>query len=223
MAKGKNNNKAASNKAAKDKTPVELKVIEGNPEAVIPADAPKADLSVVQGGGTEPPTSALEKRVISYMEGIAQATTTQLHALAVECMEHASKHKDLRPLLAMQNHMPKSLRKLEFARWVQAFGPVEWGKKDAKDNLEGIKMAKEGSKHFKEWNIAGAQAVAFYDAKEADKPKGIIDAVKQLMSQNKTYEKLLADPSIPRKDGVTDEQLQQQIARNNKMIAASAA
>ena len=97
---------------------------------------------------------------------------------------------------------------------------VELMRKLGITECDGIKLAKDGSKHFKPWNIAGATAVPFYETPEAVKPSGITDAIKQLMSQNTKYEKLLADPSLPRKEGVDDEHLRKQIATNKAMIAA---
>jgi len=187
------------------------------------AKKPKAKQQADNVVPMEQPQSALHAKVIATMaEGAAWHA--KLHPLAIECMEHGEKTGDLRPLLAFQTHLPKSSRKLEFARWVQALGPVEWGKVDkVTGNCDGIHKAAKGSKHDKAWNLKAARKTPFYNAEEAVKPAGLIDAVKQLMAQNAKYEKLIADPKLPRKDGLTDEQLAAQIAVNKRMIAASAA
>jgi hypothetical protein len=189
---------------------------------VVPLNAPTAPAPATAGDG-EPPQSALHAKVVAFWGKLRDDLTTNAHNLAVECMLKASTDGDLRPLLAYQQAMPNSTRKLAFAAWCVAFGPIDWGKKDDKDNMTSIKKAGAGSKNQKDWNVAGCEAITFYDVKEAEKPKGIMDAVKQLISQNATYEKMLADPTgIVRKDGVTDEQLHAAIERNKRMIAASA-
>ena len=173
------------------------------------------------------PQSKLHAEVLAYCDSIRKLTTDDLHALAVRCLTHAAPqehggHGDTRPLVALQNGLPNSLRKLALANWARDFAPLVWGKKDAKDNLDGCKHAKQGDKqHGKPWRLEDAAKVAFFDAPEVEKPKGIMDAIKQLQSQNTTYEKMLADPSILRKDGVTDEGLKAAIAMNNSMIAAA--
>lgn len=182
-------------------------------------------LNAQQSGGDEPPQSALHAKVLAYCEGLRDLTTVQLHALAMECMKHAEAHGDLRPLIALQNNLPKSMRKLELARWAAAFAPIKWGKKDDQDACEGAKLAKQGDKEFKPWNLAGAQAVPFYNTPEAEKPKGIRDAVAMLIKANKDYQAMLDDPNqetIKRKDGLTDAMIRKQMKINRKMLAAAA-
>lgn len=201
--------------------------------AVAPAITEEATnvvpLNAVQAGGSEPPQSALHAKVIAYCDSIRKLTTDDLHSLAVECLKHGAPAEhggtgDLRPLWALQNNLPNSLRKLALANWAVAFAPIAWGKKDAKDNMTACHYAKAGAKNYGQpWRLDDASKVAFFDAPEAEKARGITDIVKQLMSQNSGYEKLLSDPSIKRKDGVTDEKLHAAIALNKKLIAASAA
>ncbi len=195
-------------------------VIVSENETPQPSDKPAPALSSVPP--SEPPQSALHARVITYMDGIREATTTKLHELAIECLEHGKDTGDVRPLLAMQNHMPKSLRKVAFAAWALSFAPLDWGKRDKQDNCDNLKVAKEGSKNFKPWNIEGAKAVAFYDVQEATKPKGIRETLKLLMSTRDGYQKMLDDPKILRKDGLTDEAISKEIATLTVAIKAIA-
>lgn len=194
-----------------------------------PNESNKPAAALAVAGGGEPPQSALHAKVLAYCDSIRKLTTDDLHAIAIECLNHGSPTDmggtgDLRPLLALQQGLPNSLRKLALANWAVAFAPITWGKKDDKDNMTACHYAKAGAKNYgQSWRLDDAAKVAFFDAPEAEKAKGISDVVKMLMSQNTSYEKLLADPSLKRKDDVTDEKLIAAIALNKKLIAASAA
>jgi len=195
-------------------------VVASTTDNPVESNKPAPDLASVPP--SEPPQSKLHAKVLAHMDSIRSATTTELHALACECIEHAATFRDLRPLLAFQNAMPKSLRKVAFAAWVQAMGPVDWAKRDKDDNCTGIKLAVQGSKNDKDWNIEGARKVSFFDVQEAVKPKGINDTLKMLMAKRKGYEEMIADKDILRKDGVTDEALIAEIAKLTTAIKAVA-
>lgn len=208
-------------KATATKKPAKVgKVEEAQPTNVVQLNAATAGAPP-----SDPPQSKLHAKVIAYCDRIREATTTELHALAVECLKHGAPvalggHGDLRPLLALQNNAPKSLRIVALATWAVAFAPIVWGKRDAQDRCDGIKQAKEGDKGFKEWNLADAEKTPFYEAKEkVTKATEFLDIIKKLEADNKAIDKCLADTKIIRKNGETDEQLMAKKVSNIEDIA----
>jgi len=191
----------------------------------------KANSNVLDLNVKADTTESLIKEINGWGNMVLKLTTDDVHALAMRALAHAFGDGkanpgcgDLTPLLRLQNVMPKSMRKLEFAKWAQAYAPIDWGKVDpATTSCADIKKAKEGTKHFKVFDYAATDNTRFYEAGEVVKPKGIIDAVKQLMTQRANYVKMLADPSITRKPGVTDEAIEQEIAIIDVMTKAVAA
>lgn len=156
-------------------------------------------------------TSALNAEIDSICKALADSTL-KLHVIAVKALRHFSQHGDTGPLVRLQNGLPKSIRKLALAQWAAKYSPIVWGKKDAKDNCDGATKAKPGSKGDKPFDIDGADANPFYDVPEAEKPKGLVDLVKLLTQQITASGKLLADPSIPRKGNISDDEIRADIA-----------
>jgi len=176
------------------------------------AEAPKPTLVV----DNEPATVLKARAFWAKHKNIGP----EAHALAVEFLEHAQKHGDFRALLAFQNEMPRVFRKVEFAAWVARYAPVTWGKRDKDDNCDGIKMAKEGEKGFKPFNVTDAKANPFYLTPEAEKTFKLPDWAKIIQSKIKAIDKALGDTSIKRENNETDEQLRAQKADGEAALAA---
>lgn len=79
------------------------------------------------------------------------------HLLAIEAMEHAKEHGDVRPMDVLINAMTEGRLRAEGMRfWVMEFSPIRW-------NGDGkIGLAKPESKLFKPFNIDNAVANPFW-------------------------------------------------------------
>ena len=191
-------------------------------ETVQESNKPAPALSAVAGG--EPPQSGdtpLCRKVKAHMDSLRNATTTELHALAVECVEHAAGPSgDMRPLLTFQQSMPPSLRKASFVAWCKAIGPCKWGKIDPKTgDADGLK--KDHAADANPWNLELARSTPFYAVPEKQvAPVQFMDVLKKIQADVKKIDECLADPAIPRKNGETDDMLKALKAKHGKVIAA---
>lgn len=160
----------------------------------------------------------LKKAIAAYITKVKTLTTTELHNLANRCIQHFHDHGDTEPMLQLVNGLPKSLRRLELARWFAELSPVKWGKRDPKTDLF-MGATKDKGDNAKPFDLETAKAIPFYDAPEQVKPKGLVDVVKMLTQQNASYKKMLEDKSIPRKGNISDDEITAAIKDNESTLA----
>lgn len=160
----------------------------------------------------------------------AHKVEADFHLLAITGLVLVMATKNATPLKRLQNGMPKSMRKREFAAWLGKYSPVRLYNEDsATSNFNDVELRVVGDKHYHPFNIEGATADPFFNKKEEVKaldPTAFDDAKRWASSISQmfaTATKATAKAK-PLATGVTLQQLQDQAkATINKWRALVAA
>lgn len=108
-------------------------------------------------------------RNINQIRTLSRRLDPLIHETATAIMKHAKEHNDCSRAALLVDAMPKSARSNALMQWFLDFSPIIVQRVTDKNTGKAIvkaKLAKEGkSRHFKEYDIEGAQANPFYEYK----------------------------------------------------------
>lgn len=163
-------------------------------------------------------TKALNKRVDAHWATVKAMLTTEALILGLLCLEHFQVHGDTGPILRFHNGAPKALRN-PIRAWVCNHAPVKFENYNSTTKEYGnATKAEEGSKFYRPFDLEAAKNNPFYDASGDPKPAKLPDALQAMKNQVKKLRKMLTG-EVTREDGITDEEIKAEIAKDEKIIA----
>ncbi len=104
------------------------------------------------------------KSIIRQINSVCRRATTlqtDIHNVAVRCMEHAEKHGDVSLMYKLFWGLPSGQRRKALLVWVEAFSPISI---NATDPNHKCGLLKEGvNKNYRPFNIEGAKATPYFE------------------------------------------------------------
>lgn len=110
----------------------------------------------------------------------SNALGLDIHAVAVECLQHALDHGDPRKMDRLAKGLHASCRPIALMEWTKKFSPIMW-------NGDGdVGIIKADAKTFKPFDIEGANAEPYWTPAEIVKKPLTLEQLKKMVLQMET-------------------------------------